>query len=191
MELAKQLINRSDWVILDTETTGLDDEDQIVQIGLLSHRGDVLLDTLVKPTIYIPPAATRIHGITNDMVTTAPGFADIYPKLVELTNDKMVIVYNASYDFRMVRQSIAAAFNLNLCSPKEAEMTRVIGTKWYCAMNSYAEFWGEWDDYHGNYRWQRLTNACYQQNIKVEDAHSAIGDCRMTLALIRKLGGAS
>lgn len=188
MELAKQLINRSDWVILDTETTGLDDEAQIVQIGLLSPLGNVLLDTLVKPTAPIPAAATRIHGITNEMVASAPGFADIYPKLVELTKDKEVIVYNADYDFRMVRQSIASAYNLNFCDETLDDLLLAVGNNWKCIMKHYAMFWGEWDDYHGNYRWQRLTNACYQQNIRVEDAHSAIGDCKMTLALIRKLG---
>ena len=56
-------------------------------------------------------------------------------------------------------------------------------------MEPYAHHWGEWSDYHGCYKWQRLTSACIQQGIEIEDAHSAIGDCRMTLALIRKLAG--
>jgi DNA polymerase-3 subunit epsilon len=58
---------------------------------------------------------------------------------------------------------------------------------WVCAMEAYAEFWGEWNDYHGNYRWQKLATACRQQGIGVVNAHDAMGDARMTLALLAKL----
>jgi len=57
---------------LDTETTGLKDYDQIVEICLLDNDGAVLIDSLVKPTVKIPLDATRIHGITDAMVSSAP-----------------------------------------------------------------------------------------------------------------------
>lgn len=54
-------------------------------------------------------------------------------------------------------------------------------------MGAYAEYWGDWNDYYSNYKWQKLTNACIQQEIKIENSHSAIGDCKLTLELIRKI----
>ena len=44
-------------------------------------------------------------------------------------------------------------------------------------MLMYAQFVGEWNPRHGDYRWQRLPSG----------DHSAIGDCRATLALIHKM----
>ena len=48
--------------ILDTETTGLYDDAEIVEISIIDENGGVLLDTLVKPLKPIPAEATAIHG---------------------------------------------------------------------------------------------------------------------------------
>jgi DNA polymerase-3 subunit epsilon len=44
-------------------------------------------------------------------------------------------------------------------------------------MLKYAEFVGEWNDYHGNYRYQKLPGG----------DHTAVGDCRATLKVIKKM----
>jgi len=49
---------------------------------------------------------------------------------------------------------------------------------------------GDWNDYRMSYAWQKLTLACQQQAIPVVGAHGAVGDCQMTLALIRKMAEA-
>ena len=64
--------------ILDTETTGLYDDAEIVEISIIDENGGVLLDTLVKPLKPIPAEATAIHGITNEMVATAPTWVAIH-----------------------------------------------------------------------------------------------------------------
>ena len=58
-------------------------------------------------------------------------------------------------------------------------------------MLQYAKFWGEWDDYRGNYKWQKLIHAARQQGIEVQNAHRALGDCLMTLAVMKKMYGSS
>lgn len=60
------LINSDNFVILDTETTGLDEHDEIVEVAVIDMSGKVLLNTLVNPIQPIPYEATQIHGITND-----------------------------------------------------------------------------------------------------------------------------
>ena len=70
---AKALLANPDLVLLDFETTDLYDAD-IVQIGVLSARGEMLLETLVKPTKPISPGATAVHGITAEDVKNAPTF---------------------------------------------------------------------------------------------------------------------
>ncbi len=57
------------WVLLDTETTGLGDQAEVVQIGVINGAGKVLVDNrLVKPTLPIDPGAEAIHHISNAMV---------------------------------------------------------------------------------------------------------------------------
>jgi DNA polymerase-3 subunit epsilon len=164
-------------VILDTETTGLnrDRDDEPVQIAVIDWDGNVLLDTLVKPSFPIPADSTRIHGITDEMVKDAPTFADIQDKFIEAIRGKHVVIYNADYD-RGILSNVA-----------KGDLLRIHAGVVSCAMNRYAQFYGDWNDYHGSYRWQSLINACGQQGIEVTGEHSALGDCKLTLALMRKM----
>lgn len=63
---------------LDTETIGLAAGfDEILQIGLVDEAGNVLLDTLVRPTRRTEwPEAEKIHGITPADVADAPTQAE-------------------------------------------------------------------------------------------------------------------
>lgn len=176
----KNLVASGDFVVLDTETTGLRNA-EVCQIAIVNSLGETLLDTLVQTKYFIPPDATRIHGITDEMVKDAPIYPDLLPQLIELLTGRQVVVYNATYD-RGILHSTAEKWGLPKTEWKDIAC-------WSCAMNAYAEHWGEWNDYHGSYRWQKLTVACQQQGLAIQNAHSALGDCLMTLALINKVWG--
>jgi len=174
------VVRRENFLVLDTETTGLQ-IGEIVQIAIVDHTGKILIDTLVKPVNGIPADAMRVHGITEDMVGDAPGWNLIAPKVMEIVKDTDLIVYNATYDRKMMHQSNEHYSNEKVNWKEIA--------RWHCAMEAYAEVWGDWNDYHGSYRWQRLTTAMMQQNLPTGDAHNALGDCLMTLALCKKMAG--
>jgi DNA polymerase-3 subunit epsilon len=76
---------------LDTETTGLRDLDEIVEISILDHDGGVLFDSLVRPTCRIPADAIAIHGITDDMVRDAPRWIDIWPEVEAVLRGPILI----------------------------------------------------------------------------------------------------
>lgn len=191
--LIEQLTGR-DWVIFDTETTGLGDFAEIVQIGLLAPNGTVLMNQLVRPNEKIPADATRIHGITNQMVKYAPQIWEIEGEIRGLMENKMIVVYNAPFDRRMLQQSFSpvyAPYNGPGC--KTSWPGRWFNNLEYVdVMIPYANYYGAWDNYHGNYRWQKLSDAMMQQRLPVINAHNAIGDCQMVLALLNKFfnGGA-
>ncbi len=181
VQWAKALIQQEP-LILDTETTGKDDG-EIVQIAIVSLSGAVLLDQLIKPKLPIPPDATRIHGITNAMVQDAPTWKAMRQTVALTLINKDVIVYNASFDLRMIKQSDE---RWNFSGSAWVSDQR----RWHCAMERYAEFHGDWNDYRGNYKWQSLDNALRQCGITAPDnapAHSALGDCLRTLALLNHL----
>lgn len=169
------LIKSGDYVILDTETTGLNNG-EICQIAIIDSDGYTLLNSLVKPTCSIPDEASRVHGITNERVARAATWTNVAPVVEEIIRDRNVIVYNADYDYRMFRQS-----------SKAVGIPQIPPGDWQCAMLTYAEFYGDWNDYRGNYRWQRLSDAATQQNIKIENAHDALGDCLMTLGVLKAM----
>jgi len=167
------------FVILDTETTGLKYPAEIIQICVLDFMGDRLVDSYVKPVGKIPTAASEIHGIYDADVIDAPDWQDVRQDVIEVITGKYVIIYNADYDTQMLRNT---------------DKIRGIDFSWasimkdsFCAMRWYADIWREIDPYYGTPRWQKLSNACAQQGIMVKDAHHAYGDCKMTHALITKI----
>jgi hypothetical protein len=75
---ARQVVEESETLILDTETTGLDDHDEVIQLAMIDMHGNVLLDTLVKPTVCVTPEARTVHGITDEVLAQAPSFSNLY-----------------------------------------------------------------------------------------------------------------
>jgi DNA polymerase-3 subunit epsilon len=175
-----EMVRREKFYVLDTETTGLR-VGEIVQIAIIDHTGNEVLNTLVKPVFAIPPDATNVHGITDEMVSSAPGWNVIAPQVREIIEGRDLIVYNAVYDRKMMHQSDE---HWSSVRTNWRELCR-----WHCAMEAYAEHFGDWNSWHNSYRWQSLTNAMFQQNLPTQEAHTALGDCLMTLALVRKIAG--
>lgn len=174
LEQFKAMIRQNNFLVLDTETTGLHDG-EICQIAIIDNNGQILLDTYVKTIFPIPTEASRIHRITDAMVATAPTWADITTKVQQLLTGRDVVIYNAVYDRKMMHQSAEKAGLpkvewKNLCN-------------FHCAMEAYAVEYGDWNDYHQSYRWQRLSVAAERYGISTNGAHSALADCRMTLAV--------
>lgn len=168
----------NDFLVLDTETTGLT-EGEICQIAVVDTSGKVWFDLLIKTRYPIPKAATMIHGITDDMVADAPTWKDFAPALESFLRGRNVVSYNAIYDRKMMHHS-AAVNEMEPIHWKEF-------SAWWCAMEAYAEFHGDWNSWHGNYRWQKLAVAAAHFNIPQNGAHSALGDCQTTLAVIHSM----
>lgn len=181
IEWASNMLEKP-FVILDTETTGLHDG-EIVSISVINHLGETLLDTLVKPVRGIPQEAINVHGITMDMVSGSPGFESVARRLLPIITGRNVVIYNAVYDRKMLHQSAEK------CGMEKIDWKTY--ATFHCAMEWYAQYYGDWNSYHQSYRWQKLTHACEQLGIDqgaiTAPAHSALGDCLRTLALIKAL----
>jgi DNA polymerase III subunit epsilon len=163
-----------DPVFLDTETTGLDDRAEVVEVAVIALDGRVLVDSLVRPTIPIPGTATAVHGIGPLDVADAPTFAELWSKLAAAIEGHVVVIYNAAYDIRALHQSARA------CSIGLLPWT----SPHFCMMTAYAEYWGDWSDWHGNYKWQSLSAAAAQQQLVVPtNLHRAGADAELTRRL--------
>jgi len=168
IDFAREILaNRNKYVILDTETTGLGENDVIVQIGVIDLNGNIILDTLIRPSKRkrISSEATAIHGISMKMLADSPTFKDIYKNFKDLIGNKTLLIYNAEYDARLIYQTA------------QQDGLKISDMNALCIMKAYSMFVGEWSDYHKSYKYQKLPSG----------DHSAIGDCKATLKVIEKM----
>ena len=102
------------FVAFDTETTGFSrDDDRLVEIGAVKFRGDgeVLGATnwLVNPQRDIPVPVSLVHGITTDMVSGAPVFAEIWAQFSEFCGDAVLLAHNATFDVGFLQAELVRA----------------------------------------------------------------------------------
>lgn len=169
-EWAWRCLQNPDAVILDTETTGLGSDAEIIQIAVISLRGETLLDTLVKPSGDIPAEASAIHGITFKTVESAPTFKAVAPDIRSVLEGRRCLIYNKSYDWRVLRQSgLLCGADPYIALPSSAAFE--------CVMLPYSAWVGE--PGRDGYRWQRLPGG----------DHSALGDCRATRRVLFQMAG--
>ena len=169
------VLRNYDYLVLDTETTGLGSDAEICQIAIINAQGDTLMDRLIKPTRKIPLEAEGIHGISNEDVEYSPTIKAVLPRLIEITAGRQIVIYNAEYDTRVLNQSLGA------------HGIRPLELSTWCAMETFAAIYGDWNSYRHSYRWQKLSTAALFYDLPVIDAHSALGDCLMTLSVCKAM----
>lgn len=92
-------------IFLDTETTGLEVKDRICALGIIE--GESTHFELINPGKKIPPAASAIHQITNEMVSDAPSFSQSVSaeKLKSLnTAENILVSHNAPFELSMLQK---------------------------------------------------------------------------------------
>jgi DNA polymerase-3 subunit epsilon len=179
---AREMMER-DFVILDTETTGLDCDDEAVSIAVVSKNGVILLNTLLCHQKVCDPRALATHRITWDMTRSAPHFREIAPLFFEAIKDREVVAYNVQYDMRIISQMMIR-YAIDPPHPDYGKPSL-----FHDAMGSFAQFYGEWSDWHQSYRWKKLTFAAAHLDIPADGAHGAAADCLLTLRVVEAMAG--
>lgn len=95
------------YSILDIETTGGKyNEEGITEIAIHKFDGHEVVDkfiSLVNPEKEIQPFVVNLTGINNKMLRTAPKFHEIAKRIVEVTQDTILVAHNAQFDYRILR----------------------------------------------------------------------------------------
>lgn len=166
---AKELIAAREFVVLDSETTGLKDPVGFVEVAVADPDGNALVNTTVRPRLPIEPGAAKVHGYTAVSLAHSPTFKEVYPEILDAVSGRRVIVYNARYDRRVFGTEVKTLGARGL----------LLGgflPAWECAMGWYSQYVGQ-PRKQGGYRYQKLPSG----------DHSALGDCRATLAVLRRM----
>ncbi|MFF8414923.1 exonuclease domain-containing protein [Streptomyces omiyaensis] len=176
-EWAAASLADEDLVVLDTETTGLDAEACVVELAVISGSGDVLVDTLVNPGRPIPAAASEIHGITDEAVAGAPSFGQVLVGLTAALDGRRCLIWNAPYDEGVLRWELTRHYRAaGHEDPAASAAAWLDGMTLEDAMVPYSDWYGDWNDYFGNYQWQPLGGG-----------HRALGDVRAVLDRLREM----
>lgn len=164
------LLDRQDVLILDTETNGTGSGTEVIEVSVINTRGEVLLDTLVKPKIFaMNPWAQNVHGISLPMLKDAPGWNHVLPQLADLADRRTLLAWNAPFDAGMLEQS-SQIWNLH-------------HPRWLfvCAMRLYAK--------KRSIKNRGLHKAVVDEGLEhlfeTHDSHRALGDVTFVLEVLR------
>ncbi|AUP77736.1 exonuclease domain-containing protein [Flavivirga eckloniae] len=95
------------YAILDIETTGGKyNEEGITEIAIYKHDGHQITDqfiSLVNPERDIQPFVVNLTGINNNMLRNAPKFYEVAKRIVEITDDCILVAHNAQFDYRILK----------------------------------------------------------------------------------------
>ena len=95
------------YAILDIETTGGQfNEEGITEIAIYKFDGHEVVDqfiSLVNPEKTIQPFVVKLTGINNAMLRSAPKFYEIAKRIIEITQDCIIVAHNSSFDYRILK----------------------------------------------------------------------------------------
>ena len=164
--LVSQLSER--FIAIDFETTGLSsDTDRIIDIGAVVFENGIPVrrfSTFVNPGIHIPPAATRVNHITDDMVALAPREASAAELFYHFLGDACVgktilCAHNADFDMRF--------------------LSGLLSRSGYSALISYVDTLALSRQYFPELENHKLVTVVSHLGLSTENAHQADADAEM------------
>ena len=115
-------------VILDTETTGLSTaaNHRIVEIGCIELKDQIptnkTFHTHINPQREVSEDAIKIHGYTNQFLSTKKSFSEVAEDFLNFIKDKKIVIHNAPFDLSFFNHE------LKLIKRKPIDKNNVIDT---------------------------------------------------------------
>ena len=159
------------YSILDVETTGGKfNEEGITEIAIYRFDGEKIVDqfvSLINPEIPIQPFVQQLTGINDKMLINAPKFFQIAKRILEITENSILVAHNSSFNYRMLKiefERLGYQFNISqLCTVK-------LSKKLIPDLKSY-----------------KLGNLVKNLGIPISNRHRASGDALATVELFKLL----
>ena len=169
-------LDRSDVFIVDTETTGLGDSAEVIEVAVLDTTGTVRYEALSLPVGRIPRAVVDVHGLSHAKLKAAGArpWPAVHGELVAaLKGAAVVLAWNAPFDRRLLAQTASRHGLKTLLLP------------WHDLLADYRAMT------RGEIRVGGSLATAVKRSGAVTDepAHRAAGDCRRVLAVMRAMSG--
>lgn len=164
------------FTVVDLETTGFSPiSNNIIEIGAISVRDGVVIERysqLINPCSPIPYKIQSITGITNDMVKDMPTIEEPLLYLYKMMRNYPVVGHNIKFDMNFLQakgEELGVDFSLD-------------GSRYGVDTLSLARSVLKDEPHH------TLQAVASYYGVLNENAHRALDDCEMTLAILDKLG---
>ncbi|HAH31013.1 MAG TPA: hypothetical protein DCL44_01725 [Elusimicrobia bacterium] len=159
-----QTIDSAIFNFIDVETTGLSPERaRVCEVALIGFKGAARVNhfaSLVNPGVPIPPIASNINGITDDMVRQSPSFGGVAPKLLDLLEGSVIVAHNAPFDLGFLNMEFGRV-GLKLPELPVVDTLEIARGHWKFTNN-------------------RLGTIAGELNLASENWHRALADVEMT-----------
>ena len=172
-QVGLQSLNALSYTVFDTETTGLDTQnDEIISIGAVRVVNGRLLreevfDQFVDPRRAVPAASTRFHGITGEMLLGQPPIETVLGRFRQFVADTILVGHNVAFDMRMLQMKEKAS--------GVAFVNPVLDTLLLSAVIHPA---------HGDHRLEALARLL---GVSIVGRHTALGDALVTGEIFLKM----
>ncbi|MBR6968491.1 MAG: 3'-5' exoribonuclease [Ruminococcus sp.] len=160
---------KTDYVVLDLETTGLDPrKNEIIEIGAIKFLNNEKMDSfheyvnIHKP---IPANITKLTGITDSDLSDAPELSDVLSRFHSFISDIVLVIHNASFDMRFLQINYHNILGITLSN-------QVIDT-----LSLSKKYLSNLDNH-------KLTTIKEYFNVDV-GSHNALDDCETTSVLYK------
>lgn len=170
-KLAQSLLRGTQSCFLDSETTHLDGDGEVISLSVRDRDGDFLFSMKFRPSQPIPDLVSEKIGVSNlEAMTEDATFEAQFGRLCEALKGRDVVAYNAAFDRRMIAQT-SAFFGL----PDPTGEAR-----WHDAMEMAKAFLGE-------QKYPKLEDACQKLGVNISQVHTADGDSLGLLGLVKTI----
>jgi DNA polymerase III subunit epsilon len=165
---------------LDTETTGLSSAmgHRIVEVAavrVLGWQTTATFNSLVNPGRPMDPGASRVNGIYDHDVATAPSFADIAGELHSMLDGAVLVAHNARFDAAFLGMEYE---NLKTTSPEEIRQY-LIPNPWLCTLQIARRLF--------YFDRNSLGHVARNLGIRIGRAHRALSDVHTTIAILKQM----
>lgn len=159
-------------LFLDTETTGVKDDDEILELAIVDGYGTVVFHEFFKPMNHTEwDDAEAVNHISPSDVKNKKHVTEYYHQLKEIFKDaETLIIYNAKFDIKYIRKitdgRVLRKFKANFSKPEQSLL---------CCMVAFEDYTGRKSNY-------KLVDAIDYFNIKCDNnkLHGALYDAEMT-----------
>lgn len=161
----------ADYTVVDIETTGLSPQKcEIIEISALKVRNDRIVDTfssLIKPSKPVSSFITKLTGITNDMVNSAPDIKSVLPKFLKFTGEDFLLGHNVNFDINFIYDNLKKYFRKDFTNNFIDTMHL---SRKYCDL-----------------RHHNLKALAEYYKISAEGHHRALNDCNITFNIYKSI----
>lgn len=167
-------IHVSDYCVFDLETTGVSSRsDAVIEISAVKVLGGLVVDEftmLVNPKRPIPFYASRVNGITDDMVANAPTFDIALGAFLDFAEDLILVGHNIhNFDMKFLYRDAKLYWGKTIS-------------------NNYIDTLPMAKAYLPQLEHHKLTDLAGYYGISSYGAHRALNDCRMNQQIYEFLG---